>query len=272
MPARRAVAGFATQRAGLIDKRFQQVDRMPVPRLVVPAQPTAQPRKHMARKMRHTNRVQDQKALLVGNKPQTRTTLPVTPTDPTVPRRTAPRRSPRQRATHDPTATVSHKMPEALANRRRQAEIMKPLQNRMQQKPIRSIRDRNRNRLQRRQRTRKRRRDRPLNLQPNPSQRAPTAAATTRATQRRKTDQSFSRKLAKQRTSRNVLQSTRTVPPVPALAKRNRYLRAAPIRVRRQKPPDLRQLRTADSTSLNNPIHARQRKPAGNVSSAPRRL
>ncbi len=155
MPARRVVAG--ARKAGLVDNPFQQLDRMPVPRLVVPAQPTAQPRKHTARKMRHTNRVQDQKALLVGNKPQTRPGLPVTPTDPAVLRRTAPRRSPRQRAARDPAATVSHKMPEALANRCRQPETMKPLQNRMQQKTVRSFRDPNRNRLQRRQRSRKRR-------------------------------------------------------------------------------------------------------------------
>ena len=236
VPARRAVGGGPKARR--VNERLQNMDRMPVPRLVVPAQPTAQPRKHMARKVRHPNRVQDYKTLLVRNKPQTRAALTVPPTDPTVPGRTAPRRSPRQRAAHDSTLPVAHKMPEALANRRRQAETMKPLQNRMQQNTLRAFRQLNRNRLQRRQRTRKRCRYRPVNLQPKPSRRAPTAAATTRPTQRRKLDQPCPRKSAKQSTRRNVLQPTRTAPPIPALAERKRYLRAAPLEVRRQQPPD----------------------------------
>ncbi len=87
MPARRAVAG--ARKARRIDKRFLQMDRIPIPRLVVPTQPTAPPQNHMARKMRHPNRVQDQKMLLVRKKPRTRATLPLTPTDPTVPRHAA---------------------------------------------------------------------------------------------------------------------------------------------------------------------------------------
>ncbi len=57
--------------------------------------------------------------------------------------------APRQRAAHDSTLPVPHKMPDALANRRRQGESLKPLRIRIQQKPLRALRYLNRNRLQR---------------------------------------------------------------------------------------------------------------------------
>ena len=82
---------------------------MAVSRLVVPAQAPLHKREHMARKMRNPYRVQDQKALLVRHKPQTRTALRVAPADPTVPRCATPRRSPAQRTAHDPTSAVPHK-------------------------------------------------------------------------------------------------------------------------------------------------------------------
>ena len=207
---------------------------MAVSRLVVPAQAPLHKREHMARKMRNPYRVQDQKALLVRHKPQTRTALRVAPADPTVPRCATPRRSPAQRTAHDPTSAVPHKVTDALPHRRRQPEIVEPLQNRMQKLPIRALRNRHRYRLQHRKRPRKRLRYRPLNRQRHSIRRATPTTPSTRATPRRKPDQTRLRKLPKQRTRCNVLQPTAAVAPVPALAKRNRKPRTTPIRVRRQ--------------------------------------
>ena len=146
-----------------------------------------------------------------------------------------------------------------LPHRRRQPEIVEPLQNRMQKLPIRALRNRHRYRLQRRKRPRNRIRYRPLNRQRHSIRRATPTTPATRATPRRKPDQTRLRKLPKQRTRRNVLQPTAAVAPVPALAKRNRKPRTTPIRVRRQQPPDIRQLRRPDPPTLNNPIHDRKR-------------
>ena len=74
-----------------------------------------------------------------------------------------------------------------------------------------------------------------------------------------KVDQTFPGKLANKRTRRNVLQVAAAVRPAPALANRNRQLRAPPVPLCRQRRPDLRELHSADATALNNPIHAAQR-------------
>ena len=129
----------------------------------------------------------------------------------------------------------------------------------MQKLPIRALRNRHRYRLQRRKRPRNRIRYRPLNRQRHSIRRATPTTPATRATPRRKPDQTRLRKLPKQRMRRNILQPTAAVAPVPALAKRNRKPRTTPIRVRRQQPPDLRQLRRPDPPTLNNPIHDRKR-------------
>ncbi len=193
----------------------------------------------------------------------------IIPSDPALPRRAAPRRSPRQRAAHDPAPTVPRKVPDALLHRRRQPEIVEPLQNRVQKLTLRALRNRYRNRKQRRQRTRKRLRDRPIHLQPHPRRSAAPTAPPARTLHSRKPDQTFSRKLAKQRTRGNILHSAAAVPPAPALAKRNRKPRAAPVRVRRQQRTDLRQLRRADPTTLYNPVHDGQRNTTVYVSPAP---
>ena len=115
----------------------------------------------------------------------------------------------------------------------------------------------------------KRLRYRPVNLQPDTRRRALPTASAARVLQRREPDQTFSRKLAKQRTRGNILHSATAVPPPPALAQRNRKPRAAPLRVRRQQRTDLRQLRRADTTALYYPVHAGQRNTTVSLSPAP---
>ena len=101
-------------------------------------------------------------------------------------------------------SAVPHNMPDALPHRRRKPTIVEPLQNRLQKQPIRSLRNRHRYRLQRR----KRPRNRPLNLQAHTLRRAAPTTPPTRATQRRKLNQTGPRELPKQRTRRNLLQPT----------------------------------------------------------------
>ena len=242
---------------------------MAVSRLVVPAQAPRHKREHMARKMRNSDRVQDQKSLLVRHEPQTRTALRVAPADPTVPRLATQRRSPGQRTAHDPASAVPHKMPDALPHRRRKAEVVEPLQNRVQKLPIRALRNRHRYRLQRRERPRIRLRYRPVNVQPHSLRRAAPTTPSTRKTPRRKPDQIGLRKLPKQRARRNALQPTGAVSPVPELAKRDRKPRTTPLRVRRQQRPNLRQLRRPDAPALNNPIHDGKRNTSRNLSPDP---
>ena len=93
VPARRPVAGSRKPRR--VHKRFRQMNRMAVSRLVVPAQAPRHKREHKARKMRNSDRVQAQKSLLVRHEPQTRTALRVAPADPTVPRRATATPQPR---------------------------------------------------------------------------------------------------------------------------------------------------------------------------------
>ena len=110
---------------------------------------------------------------------------------------------------------------------------------------------------------------RPVNLQPDTRRRAVPTASAARVLQRREPDQTFSRKLAKQRTRGNILHTATAVPPPPALAQRNRKPRAAPLRVRRQQRTDLRQLRRADTTALYYPVHAGQRNTTVSVTAHP---
>ena len=120
----------------------------------------------MARKMQHTDRVQDQNALLVRNKLQTRATLCVAPTDPAVPRlaatpaRVQPKMRPHRFRTRCPMLSPTGENKPRSRNRTRTACSGTRSE---------TLRDLDRNRLRRRRRSRKRRRNRALNPRPKRS-------------------------------------------------------------------------------------------------------
>ena len=189
-PARRAVA--VVRNASRIVNRFQRMDRMPKGRLAVPAQPMARPREHMSCMMRHPNRVQDRKTLLVRNKLQTRAALPVTqpiqlscaaPCPAEAPVSEQPTIRPSRSRTRYPRLSPTGVDKPRQGNRSRTACG----------ETVRSRCNLNRNNLQRRQRTRNRRGYRPVNVWPSPIRHSPTEAAKTRATQCRKPGQAFPR-------------------------------------------------------------------------------
>ena len=165
---------------------------MPKGRLAVPAQPMARPREHMSCMMRHPNRVQDRKTLLVRNRLQTRAALPVT--QPIQPSCAAP--CPAEAPVSE-QPTIRPSRSRTRCPRLSPTGVDKPRQgNRSRTACGETVRSRcnlNRSNLQRRQRTRNRRGYRPVNVWPSPIRHSPTEAATTRETQCRKPGQAFPR-------------------------------------------------------------------------------